>query len=94
MSDIDIPQNGNNPPERDRESLRRKALQHFTEKENRKAMVFQEMETERTISDAKTAKLRALRLAKEEAEAAAARLAADGTVPAPKKKRPIVFNTN
>jgi UDP:flavonoid glycosyltransferase YjiC (YdhE family) len=77
-------------PDRDRESLRKKAQQHFTEKENRKAEIFREMETERSLSDAKTAKLRALRLAKEAADAAAA----EPATPAKKKKRPIVINTH
>ena len=38
------------------------------EKEKRSEAVFEQMQTERVISDAKTAKLRALRLAKEEAD--------------------------
>ncbi|HEY5336613.1 MAG TPA: hypothetical protein VIJ85_00290 [Rhizomicrobium sp.] len=75
---------------RDRDSLRRKALQHETEKENRKAVIFQEMQTERVASDAKTAKLRALRLAKEEADA----MGVEPKPAAPKKKRPIVINTH
>jgi hypothetical protein len=77
-------------PESERDGLRRKALQHQTEKDNRKAVIFEEMQSERVISDAKTAKLRALRLAKEQADAAGIQ-----TKPAaPKKKRPIVINTH
>jgi hypothetical protein len=64
MSDND------NPPESTRDGLRRKALQHQTEKDDRKTAIFEEMQTERVISDAKTARLRALRLAKERADAA------------------------
>ena len=77
-------------PESERQGLRRKALQHQTEKDNRKAVIFEEMKTDRVISDAKTAKLRALRLAKEEADAAGAEI----KTPVPKKKRPIVINTH
>ena len=88
MSDIDVPNDESAP--RDRDGLRRKALQHQTEKDNRKAVIFEEMQTERVISDAKTAKLRALRLAKEQADAANAEI----KPAAPKKKRPIVINTN
>jgi hypothetical protein len=88
MSDIDVPDDSNAP--RDRDGLRRKALQHQTEKDNRKAVIFEEMQTERVMSDAKTAKLRALRLAKEQADAATAQ----AKPVTPKKKRPIVINTN
>lgn len=57
------------PPSRNpRDSARHKAGEFFKEKEKRSATVFQQMQTERVISDAKTAKLRALRLAKEEAD--------------------------
>jgi hypothetical protein len=50
------------------------------------------METERVASDTKTAKLRALRLAKEETDAVAARLVAENPKP-PKKKRANVIHT-
>ena len=55
--------------------LRDKASEFSREKEKRSAAVFEQMQTERVIIDAKTAKLRALRLAKEHAdrEAAAAK---------------------
>jgi hypothetical protein len=54
------------PPPRSRsESLRNKASEFFQEKKKRTEAVFEQMQTERVISDAKTAKLRALRLAKE-----------------------------
>ena len=61
------------PPSRNtRDSLRQKASQFFKEKETRNAAVFEQMQTERVIGDAKTAKLRALRLAKEDADRQAA----------------------
>lgn len=65
------------PPRNARENLRDKASEFFREKEKRSAAVFEQMKTERVISDAKTAKLRALRLAKEAADREAA-LSADG----------------
>jgi hypothetical protein len=49
------------------ESLRIKASEIFQEKTKRSEAVFEQMQTERAISDAKTAKLRTLRLAKEAA---------------------------
>jgi hypothetical protein len=61
------------PPRNERDPLRDKANEFFKEKEKRNAAVFEQMQTERVISDAKTAKLRALRLAKEEADREAAR---------------------
>jgi hypothetical protein len=64
----DNPQNANTPPDRNREAQRRKANEFFREKETRKAMLYQAMETERTVSDEKTAKLRALRLARDAAK--------------------------
>jgi hypothetical protein len=95
MSDIDVPKDEAtvaptaSPAPNDRNALRRKALQYSVEKETRKAVVFEEMETERSIGDAKTARLRALRLAKEAAEAPAAVKPA-----AVLKKRPTVINTH
>ncbi|MGN6514826.1 MAG: hypothetical protein ACTHLR_03185 [Rhizomicrobium sp.] len=59
-------------PRETRDSLRHKASEFFKEKEKRSAAVFEQMQTERVISDAKTAKLRALRLAKEAADREAA----------------------
>ena len=61
------------PPRNTRDALRNKAGEFFKEKEKRSAAIFEQMQTERVISDAKTAKLRALRLAKEEAEREIAR---------------------
>ncbi len=86
-------QRSNAPPQsRDRESVRKKALEHFTAKENRNSVIYQQMETERVASDTKTAKLRALRLAKEEMDAEAARLVAENPK-LPKKKRANVIHT-
>jgi len=79
---------------RDREGLRTRAAAFFKEKVDRNVATYQQMETDRLLSDTKIAKLRALRLAKEEAEREEARIAA-ANAPAPvKKKRPVVINTN
>ena len=51
-----------------REKQRIAASGFFNEKKKRNEAVFEQMQTERVISDAKTAKLRALRLAKEAAD--------------------------
>ena len=56
--------------------------------EDRKSLVMREAETERRAADAKTAKLRALRLEKEAAD-----LAAAPAEPAPKPKRKSVRRT-
>jgi hypothetical protein len=78
------------PTER-RDALRRNAQSHFTHTERRDELVRQEIEKERAAVDAKTAKLRALRLAKEASEKAEAdRLAAErgeSGMPAPKPAR-------
>ncbi|HEY2445192.1 MAG TPA: hypothetical protein VGI20_05575 [Rhizomicrobium sp.] len=55
------------PSER-REAVRRNAQSHFTHTERRDELVRQEIEKERAAVDAKTAKLKALRLAKEASE--------------------------
>ena len=61
-----------------RDQARRKAQNHFAASEQRDALVRKEIEKERAVSAAKTAKLRALRLAKEASEKeAAGRLAAE-----------------
>ena len=89
-------QRSNAPPQsRDRESVRKKALEHFTAKENRNSVIYQQMETERVkpATMPKTAKAApALRLAKEETDAEAARLVAENPKP-PKKKRANVIHT-
>lgn len=58
----------------ERDNVRRRTSEVSRVKESRNAAIYQQMETERVLSDAKTAKLRALRLAKEESEREAARL--------------------
>ena len=75
------------PPPRDREGGRRKALNHFTVREQRDSAIKLEIDRERAATDAKTDKLRALRLAKEVSDAEEARLAAQGAPP-PKAKKP------
>jgi hypothetical protein len=68
---------------------RTRAEAHFSASEQRDAMVKAEIARERAATDAKTARLKALRLARE-AEEAAAR--ADAPPPAPKKKKPRRIN--
>ena len=58
--------------QKDRDAARNRAQQHFTASEQRDVHLRQTIETERAATDAKTAKLRALRLAKEEADRVAA----------------------
>ncbi|HEX2590403.1 MAG TPA: hypothetical protein VHL34_02860 [Rhizomicrobium sp.] len=70
-----------NPPARDR--AKRKAQNHFQTYEDRTTLVKQIVADEAAASAAKTAKLRALRLAKEEAD----RLEAAANPPAPAKKK-------
>jgi len=78
-------------PGRDRDAARRRAQNHFTVQAERDALVKRELEQERAASDAKTAKLRALRLAKEEADREAAKLAgAVEPVKKPIKKRKVI----
>jgi hypothetical protein len=71
-----------------------RAQNHFTASEQRDSTVKQMIASERAATEAKTAKLRALRLAKEEADREAAALAALNAPPAPvKKKRAIATKT-
>lgn len=56
----------------EREATRNRAQQHFAASEQRDDQIKQMIEKERAATDAKTAKLRALRLAKEEADRIAA----------------------
>jgi hypothetical protein len=66
-----------NPDDR-RDQARRKAQNHFAASEQRDALARKEIEKERAVSAAKTAKLRELRLAKEASDKeAASRLAAE-----------------
>jgi hypothetical protein len=61
-----------NPTEERRDQARRQAQNHFAASEQRDALVRKEIEKERAAGAAKTAKLRALRLAKEASEKEAA----------------------
>ena len=70
-----------------RDTARRKANTHFTASEQRDALVKKELEQERHAFDTRTAKLRALRLAKEAADAEAAAKLAASLPPKPVKKK-------
>ncbi|HEY5047982.1 MAG TPA: hypothetical protein VII49_08200 [Rhizomicrobium sp.] len=74
-------------------AARQRAQNYFTQTEKRDALVREEVEKERAASAAKTAKLRALRLAKEagEREEAARVAATEGPKKkaAPKRKRAV-----
>jgi hypothetical protein len=65
---------------------RRKALNHFQAAEERTNLVKQLVQSHSDALDARTAKLRALRLAKEEADRAEA---ARNPAPQPAKKKPV-----
>jgi hypothetical protein len=52
----------------DKSAARTRAETHFTASEQRDALVKAQVEKERAATDAKTARLRALRLAKEESD--------------------------
>ena len=69
------------PPGSDREGARKNAQNHFAASEQRNKLILQEIARERNVADAKIAKLRALRLAKEEED----RIAAENA-PKPKPK--------
>lgn len=66
-----------------RDAARRRGDSHFTSSEAQEGAFRAEINRERKASDAKTAKLRALRLAKEEED----RIAAANAPPPPKKTR-------
>ncbi len=70
-----------------RDSARRKANTHFTASEQRDALVKKDLEMERPAFDNRTAKRRALRLAKEAADAEAALKRAAEQPPKPVKKK-------
>jgi hypothetical protein len=70
----------------EREAARTKAQSHFQASEKRDQLVREEIARERAATDAKTAKLRALRMAKEEEERA---VAANAPAPAPKAKKRV-----
>jgi hypothetical protein len=71
---------------RDRDGARRRAQNHFVAAEQRDTLVKQMVQAERAATDAKTAKLRALRLAKEETDRAEALIAA-ANAPAKKSRK-------
>lgn len=70
-----------------RDAARGKAQRYFTQSEQRDTLIKQEIEKERAAVDAKTAKLRALRLAKEAADREAAEKLAAERPPAPTKAK-------
>lgn len=71
---------------KNREAARTRAQSHFHAAERRDEMVRHELAKERAASDAKTARLRALRLAKEEEDRIAAEAEALANPPKPKAK--------
>ncbi|HEX3674598.1 MAG TPA: hypothetical protein VHU87_10020 [Rhizomicrobium sp.] len=71
---------------RDRNAARKRAQNHFAAAEQRDTLVKQMVESERNATAAKTAKLKALRLAKEETDAAEAKIAAANAPKKPAKK--------
>lgn len=73
---------------RDRDGARKRAQNHFTASEQRDTAVKQMIAAERSAREANTAKLRALRLAKEEADREIARIAALNAPPVVPKKKP------
>ena len=76
------------PPPRDRDGARKRAQSHFVVREQRDSAIRQEINRQRADTDAKTEKLRALRLAKEETDREADRLAAlDAPMAILKKRR-------
>jgi hypothetical protein len=68
----------------EREVARTRAQTHFQASERRDQLVREEINRERNATDAKTAKLRALRLAKEEEDRIAA-----ANAPPPEPKKPV-----
>ena len=77
----------------ERDAARTKAQSHFQASDKRDQLVRDEIARERAATDAKTAKLRALRLAKEEADRVAAANAPAAPAKAPaKRKRTITVS--
>ena len=77
-------------PPKGTDAARKAAQTHFTQSEQRDKLIKQEIEKERAASAAKTAKLKALRLAKEAVERAEAerrKAEAPKTAPAQRRKR-------
>ncbi|GAA0573249.1 hypothetical protein [Rhizomicrobium electricum] len=82
--------NGTNPPHKKRATARLNAQDKFAASERRDMEVRKEIQQQQAAAAAKTVKLRALRLAKEEAD----RLAAASATPLnPKKKKSSSQNT-
>jgi hypothetical protein len=79
------------PPKPQGDAARRAAQTHFTQSEQRDKAIKQEIEKERAASAAKTARLRALRLAKEASERKEAErtkaAAPKAAQPTPRRKR-------
>lgn len=73
------------PPPSKRAAARKNAEEHFSASERRDTEVRAEIERERAAASAQIAKLRALRLAKEEADR---ELAANAPPPPPKTRKP------
>jgi len=69
-------------------AARTRAQNHFAASEQRDSLVKQMIAAERAATEQKTAKLRALRLAKEEADRQAARDAPPPAAPAKKRRAP------
>ena len=78
----------------ERENSRNKASAFFKEKANRNVATYQQMETDRLIGETKIAKLRALRLAKEEADREVARIAEANKPSVVKKKKSAAIKAN
>lgn len=79
-------------PPASRDAARTRAQNHFAAAEQRDTQVRKEIETQRAATAAQTAKLRALRLAKEEADRLAA--AANPPAPAPKTRKAKVIKVS
>jgi hypothetical protein len=79
----------NNPPMKPppRSMAHRKAMDHFAVPKQHSSEIQHELRLERDAVDANTAKLRALRLAKQESDREAAALVA-AAAPPPKAKKP------
>jgi len=74
----------------DKNAARNRANAQFAASERRDAAVWEIIHAERAAVDARTAKLRALRLAKEEADRVAAANAPKPAAPSPRTRKPRV----
>ena len=74
----------------ERDAARTRAQTHFAASEQRNQQVKQLIDNERSATDAKTVKLRALRLAKEEADRAAAAAAPPSAAPKTRARKASV----